>query len=345
MPYLQARDITKRFNGVTALDGAALTVEKGEVLALLGPSGCGKTTLLRILAGLSAPDRGTVTVDGAVLAGPHTFVTPEKRRIGMVFQDRALFPHLTVIKNVSFGLHRSKAARRRAAEILELVGLAHLADRYPEEISGGQAQRVALARALAPRPRVLLFDEPFSNLDTSLRARLRTDVTSLMHELGMTSIFVTHDQEEAFVIGGRVAVMNEGRIVQTGPPAEVYQHPSSPWVASFIGPTNVLDGTASGGQAATAAGPVPLTDPVEGPCRVVVRPEHLAVAPGGRGVVNSVEFYGHDTSYELELDGVKLFARAIAAPLFTPGDRISISYRGPDAAAFASPAAAAARPE
>ena len=342
MPYLQAQDITKNLNGASAVDGASLSVAKGEVLALLGPSGCGKTTLLRILAGLSVPDRGKVELDGAVLAGPNTFVPPQRRSIGMVFQDWALFPHLTVAKNVSFGLHRSATAKERAAEILELVGLPHLAGRYPEELSGGQAQRVAVARALAPRPRVLLFDEPFSSLDTGLRVQLRTDVAALMHEVGMTSIFVTHDQEEAFVIGDRVAVMNEGRIVQTGKPDEVYQHPASPWVASFVGESNVLDGAASGGQAATAVGKVPLTRPVEGPCQVVVRPEHLLLAPGGPGVVSSVEFYGHDTSYELEVDGARLTARTIAAPLFSPGDRVSVSYQGPKAAAFT--AAAAPRP-
>ncbi len=341
MPYLQAQDITKRFNGASAVDGASLAVAKGEVLALLGPSGCGKTTLLRILAGLSAPDRGKVELDGDVLVGPNRFVPPQRRSIGMVFQDWALFPHLTVAKNVSFGLRRSEAPKDRAAEILELVGLPHLAGRYPEELSGGQAQRVAVARALAPRPRVLLFDEPFSSLDAGLRVQLRSDVAALMHEVGMTSVFVTHDQEEAFVIGDRVAVMNEGRVVQTGKPDEVYQHPASPWVASFVGESNVLDGAASGGSAATAVGKVPLTRPVEGPCRVVIRPEHLQLAPGGPGVVASVEFYGHDTSYELEIGGYRLVARAIAAPLFSPGDRVSVAYQGPKAPAFA---AAAPRP-
>ena len=338
MPYLQAQDITKSFDGGCAVDCTSLTVMKGEALALLGPSGCGKTTLLRILAGLSAPDGGKVELDGDVLVGPNTFVPPQRRSIGMVFQDWALFPHLTVAKNVSFGLRRSEAPKDRAAEILELVGLPHLAGRYPEELSGGQAQRVAVARALAPRPRVLLFDEPFSNLDAGLRVQLRTDVAALMQEVGMTSIFVTHDQEEAFVIGDRVAVMNEGRVVQTGKPDEVYQHPATPWVASFVGESNVLDGAASGGQAATAVGKVPLTRPAEGPCRVVVRPEHLLLAPGGPGVVASVEFYGHDTSYELEIGGARLVARAIAAPLFSPGDRVSVSYQGPKAAAFAAAA-------
>ena len=334
MPYVQASDITKRFNGTTALAGVDLTVEKGESLALLGPSGCGKTTLLRVLAGLEAPDRGGVTVAGSTLTDPVTFVPPEKRRIGMVFQDWALFPHLTVARNVAFGLEKVDIGRGRVSETLELVGLSHLADRYPDELSGGQAQRVALARALAPRPRVLLFDEPFSNLDTGLRTRVRADVADLMREVGMTSVFVTHDQEESFVVGDRVAVMREGRIVQVGRPADIYRYPASPWVATFLGAANVLDGMATNGHATTAVGKVPLADSVRGPCRVVVRPEHLLVGQGDQGVVSSVEFYGHDTSYELALNGTTLLARVIAAPQFVPGDAVSVTYSGPEVVAF-----------
>ena len=338
MPYLQARDITKRFNGATAVDGATLTVEQGETLALLGPSGCGKTTLLRILAGLEVPDHGTIRVEDTTLTDRGVFVPPEERRIGMVFQDWALFPHLTVAKNVSFGLGRDEVGRGRGTEALEMVGLSHLANRYPDELSGGQAQRVALARALAPRPRVLLFDEPFSNLDAGMRSRVRTDVASLMREVGMTSIFVTHDQEEAFVVGDRVAVMSEGRIVQVGRPSEVYQYPVSPWVARFLGSANVLNGVATNGHVSTPVGKVRLAGQVRGPCRVVIRPEHLVVGRGDQGVVSSVEFYGHDTSYELAVNGTKLVARVIAAPTFVPGDRVSVAYSGPDVVAFAADA-------
>ena len=334
MPYLQASDIAKRFNGTTALAGVDLTVEEGESLALLGPSGCGKTTLLRILAGLEFPDRGTITVDETTLTNPTTFVPPEKRRIGMVFQDWALFPHLTVARNVAFGLDKAEISRGRVSETLELVGLTHLADRYPDELSGGQAQRVALARALAPRPRVLLFDEPFSNLDTGLRTQVRADVATLMREVGMTSVFVTHDQEESFVVGNRVAVMREGRIVQVGRPGDVYRHPASPWVATFLGEANLLNGVGTNGHAATAVGQVPLLDPVSGPCRVVIRPEHLVVGQGNQGVISAVEFYGHDTSYELAVDGARLLARVIAAPRFVPGDSVSVTYSGPEVVAF-----------
>ena len=195
---------------------------------------------------------------------------------------------------------------------------------------------MAVARALAPRPRVLLFDEPFSNLDTGLRARIRADVAALMREVRMTSIFVTHDQEESFVVGDRVAVMREGRIVQVGPPADVYQNPASAWVATFVGEANVLGGVATNGHASTAVGEVPLAGPVRGPCEVVIRPEYLVVGRGDQGVVSAVEFYGHDTTYQLALNGMNLVARVIAAPDFAPGDRVSVSYAGPGAAAFAS---------
>lgn len=334
MPYLQVSDIKKRFNGAIALDGVDLTVEQGKSLALLGPSGCGKTTLLRILAGLELPDAGSVTVDGARLTGSATFVPPEKRRIGLVFQDWALFPHLTVARNVAFGLDRSEIRSGRVQETLDLVSLTHVAERYPDELSGGQAQRVALARALAPRPRVLLFDEPFSNLDTGLRGKVRADVASLMREVGMTSIFVTHDQEESFVVGDRVAVMRRGAIVQTGRPDEVYQYPASPWVATFLGEANVLGGEAVNGHATTLVGKVSLSRPVRGPCRVVVRPEHLLVSEGDQAVVSAVEFYGHDTSYQLAVAGRTLTARALAAPRFVPGDRVSLAYEGPPVMAF-----------
>lgn len=335
MSYLQANDVAKRFNGTSALAGVDLAVEQGESLALLGPSGCGKTTLLRILAGLEVPDRGDITLEGKTLTGPARFVAPEQRRIGMVFQDWALFPHMTVARNVAFGLGKA-GSNGRVSETLDLVGLSHLADRYPDELSGGQAQRVAVARALAPRPRVLLFDEPFSNLDTGLRTRIRADVAALMREVRMTSIFVTHDQEESFVVGDRVAVMREGRIEQVGRPADVYQNPASSWVATFVGEANVLGGVATNGHVSTAVGEVPLAGPLRGPCEVVIRPEYLVVGRGDQGVVSAVEFYGHDTTYQVALNGTKLVARVIAAPDFAPGDRVSVSYAGPGAAAFAA---------
>lgn len=334
MSYLEARSIAKRFDRTLAVDDVTLVMEQGETLVLLGPSGCGKTTLLRIFAGLTAPDQGTFTIDGETLTGPSRLVPPEKRRIGMVFQDWALFPHMTVAANVAFGLSRSDIEQGRVDRALEMVDLSGVADRYPDAISGGQAQRVALARALAPRPRLLLFDEPFSNLDTELRAKVRSDVAALMNEVGMTSIFVTHDQEEAFVLGDSVVVMRDGGVEQEGRPADLYQFPSSPWVASFLGSANVLRGEASMGIVSTAVGQIALAGEVEGACQVVVRPEYLLIGNGDTGSVESVEFYGHDTSYEVSMNGTKLLVRGMAAPRFRPGDRVSISYSGPSVVAF-----------
>jgi iron(III) transport system ATP-binding protein len=334
MTFVQAAGISKAFDGSGAVDNATISVGRGEALALLGPSGCGKTTLLRILAGLETADGGVVSVDGSVLTGPGVFVPPEERRIGMVFHDWALFPHMTVAKNVAFGLTRREIDGGRVSEVLEMVGLADLVDRYPDELSGGQAQRVALARALAPRPRVLLFDEPFSSLDRELRVQVRSDVAALMRQVGMTSIFVTHDQEEAFILGTRVAVMRHGRIVQTGEPSEVYEYPVSPWVATFVGEANVFGGEAANGTMASPVGLLPLAEEINGACEAVVRPEHLLLGNGDDGVVSAVEFYGHDSSYQVAVNGTSLLVRGIAAPRFRPGDKVSVTYSGPRVMVF-----------
>ena len=333
-PYLDARGLTKRFGKHLAVDGASLAVSEGETLALLGPSGCGKATLLRLLTGLTTADEGRVLLAGEALAGPGIHVPPEQRRVGMVFQDWALFPHLTVEKNVAYGLGPDDIQRGRVDEALELVGLADIGDRYPQDLSGGQAQRVAVARALAPRPRVLLLDEPFSNLDTEFRVKLRSEVAALMREVGMTAVFVTHDQEEAFVVGDQVAVMREGRIIQQGTPTEVYERPASPWLAAFVGEANLIAGVGSGDTADTMLGAVRLSEPAWGPCRVAIRPEHLLIGNGNDGMVTNVEFYGHDTSYGVELGAVSLQVRGMAAPRFGIGDRISLTYSGPDVVAF-----------
>jgi len=332
--YLDARGLTKRFDDYLAVDDASFVVTEGETLALLGPSGCGKTTLLRLLTGLTPADAGSVSLAGEMLTGPDIHVAPERRRVGMVFQDWALFPHLSVEKNVAYGLTADDIALGRAREALDLVGLTDLGDRYPHDLSGGQAQRVAVARALAPRPRVLLLDEPFSNLDTEFRVKLRSEVAGLMREVGMTAVFVTHDQEEAFVVGDQVAVMRSGHILQQGTPAQVYEHPVSSWLATFVGEANLVDAVADGETASTMFGEIRLSAPTWGRCRVAIRPEHLLIGNGTDGLVTGVEFYGHDTSYKVDLSATAVQVRGMAAPRFRAGDRISLTYSGPEVVAF-----------
>jgi iron(III) transport system ATP-binding protein len=324
--------VSKRFDGTPVLADVSLRVEAGSVVALLGPSGCGKTTLLRTIAGLEVADAGTVAVGSRTLSGPGTFVPPERRQVGMVFQDWALFPHLSVAANVAYGLPRAERRSGRVEEALALVGLSGLAERSPGTLSGGQQQRVALARALAPRPAVLLLDEPFSNLDTALRVDVRTEVHRLLGHLGVTTVFVTHDQEEAFVLGDEVAVMRDGAIEQQASPAALYARPASRWVAGFVGDANVVPGTLAAGAADTALGTVPLHDagaPVGSSLDVLVRPEAIGLATGGPARVGLVEFYGHDTVYEVHLPSAQVVrARVAAAPRFATGDHVAVRYVG-----------------
>jgi iron(III) transport system ATP-binding protein len=346
--------VSKAFGGHRVLDGVSLAVESGAMLALLGPSGCGKTTLLRIIAGLESADAGRVTVAGRVLtdAAQGVAVPPESRRIGMVFQDWALFPHLSVARNVAYGLPKNANRREQVERALAMVGLHGMGNRMPSTLSGGQQQRVALARAIAPAPSVLLLDEPFSNLDTVLRVQVRTEVHALLVELGITTIFVTHDQEEAFVLGDEVAVMNDGRIVQSATPADLYRHPANRWVATFVGEANLLRGTvraagAVGGSAVhavaeTVIGSIPVASTsaiAAGEVDVLVRPEQLtASAPGpaepATGVVSLIEYYGHDTVYLVDAGGERLRVRETAEPLFTRGDPVVVRYAGGPAMAY-----------
>lgn len=327
--------IQKQFGNRPVLRGANLHVAPGAVVALLGSSGCGKTTLLRIIAGLEQPDQGTITMGNQVVVGPGGSTAPERRRIGMVFQDWALFPHLDVAGNVGYGLPRKERTASRIESALDLVDLAGLAKRRPGTLSGGQQQRVALARALAPEPRALLLDEPFSNLDSALRVQIRSEIHQLLVELAITTVFVTHDQEEAFVLGDEVAVMAEGVIVQQAPPAELYARPVSPWVASFVGDANLVNAIALGDLAETAAGPVKLTTQSDGPVIVLLRPEELRLADGGDAVVELTEFHGHDTVYLVRpLQGPMLRVRAGSIPTHRRGDRVTVTYAGTGAVSY-----------
>ncbi len=253
------RGLSVELGDLQAVRDASLDVEAGRVLALLGPSGCGKTTLLRAIAGLQRPTTGSIMIGDQVVCGDGTFVAPEHRRVGMVFQDGGLFPHLTVEQNVRFGLRDHDQPARRVAEMLGLVGMTDFADRMPGTLSGGQRQRIAVARALAPAPSVLLLDEPFSALDAGMRTQIRREVKRLLATLGITTIVVTHDQEEAFAMGEQIAVMADGAIEQVGSPSELYESPASPWVAAFVGDGVRVDGVVSDGVITSPFGRLPAT--------------------------------------------------------------------------------------
>ena len=325
---IEARGLAKRFGEVTALAGFDLEVEEGQTLTLLGPSGCGKTTALRVIAGFERPDAGEVAVGGVEVAGPGLHVPPERRRVGMVFQDYALFPHMSVASNVAYGIANTdgvKRVRARVSEVLELVGLSGTEKRLPNELSGGQQQRVALARALAPRPAVILLDEPFSNLDASLRQRVRREVKAILEEARATALFVTHDQEEALSLSDLVAVMRDGRVVQVASPPELYRIPSDPWVAGFLGDADFIPAKASRGQVETIAGT--FTTPHEGRVLVMFRPERvlLAAQQDGEAMVVSREFFGHDQLVTVSLgDGTRIRSRLGPAPDLKPGERVAV---------------------
>jgi len=297
------RDVTVGFGGVTALRDVSLSIREGEFFTLVGPSGCGKTTTLRTIAGFESPDAGTVEIGGADVAGR----PPEDRGVGIVFQNYALFPHMSVRENVAYGLRFRDPPGgvdpdERVAELLELVDMAGTGDRDPGSLSGGQQQRIALARALAPGPEVLLLDEPLSALDARLRERLRVDVREIQQDLSITTVYVTHDQAEALAVSDRLAVVQDGRVEQVGPPETVYRDPASRFVAEFLGDNNVLDGVAEDGRVAVEGPGGTVAFDVEGalpptgrPVAVSIRPENITLGPGSvtlSATVETVEFLG-----------------------------------------------------
>ena len=295
--------LAKAYGDTPVLDDVALTVPRGSLTAVLGPSGCGKTTLLRLVAGFERPDGGTIIVGGRTVAGPGVHLPPELRRVGVVPQEGALFPHLSVGNNVAFGLDRGDRKSGRVQEVLRLVGLEELGDRMPHELSGGQQQRVAVARALAPRPALVLLDEPFSALDAGLRADLRSDVRHAVAVDGATALLVTHDQQEALSTADFIAVLRDGRVVQMAPPAVLYREPADLGVAAFVGESVVLDGVAGPDGVRTLLGELPVSGPSAGdgtPVLVLLRTEQLLLGDPGRSdgvaaVVRSAVFTGADS--------------------------------------------------
>jgi iron(III) transport system ATP-binding protein len=331
--------LDRSFAGKPVLAGVALDVADGEIMAVLGPSGCGKTTLLRIVAGFLGPDSGSVCFDGQPVATPDVQVAPQRRRVGYVPQEGALFPHLDVRGNVLFGLPRAQRTPDRLTDLLDLCDLpGDVADRYPHQLSGGQQQRVALARALAPRPGVVLLDEPFSSLDASLRITAGRAVTRVLRAAGTTALLVTHDQGEALSLADRVAVMRGGRIAQVAAPAALYRSPLDPEVAAFVGGATVLPADLHGDTATCALGDVRLApalpgDPRGGRATVMVRPEQIKLSSPDAGpvvaVVEEVAFYGSYATVRLDLDGVvEAVARVDVSRMPTPGDKVAVSVEG-----------------
>jgi iron(III) transport system ATP-binding protein len=335
---LVVRGLAKSFGPTRVLRGLDLTVPEGQLCAVLGPSGCGKTTLLRIVAGFEAPDAGTVALDGRVVSRPGGCLPPERRRVGVVPQEGALFPHLTVAGNVGFGLSRAQRRSGRVLQMLELVGLAGYAERMPTELSGGQQQRVAVARALAPDPALVLLDEPFSALDTGLRAAVREDVRSALRMAGATAVLVTHDQQEALSIADTVAVMREGVVVQAATPSTLYSAPGDVGVATFVGEAVVLPAVFRAGRADTVLGALAVRG-INGhnggavPGQVVIRPEQVLLGAPDRGVparVRGTTYYGHDALVQLELadEAVVVHARSHGHEVVPDGALVGLRVAG-----------------
>ncbi len=331
--FLAVENVNKCFGETLCVEIGHMHVYEGEVLALLGPSGCGKTTTLRLIAGLETPDSGRIALAGREVSSEHVFVPPEKRKLGLVFQDYALFPHLTVAQNIRFGLQKIKGdIEARVQEMLGLTRLSRLSHRFPHELSGGEQQRTALARCLAPYPHMLLLDEPFSSLDASLRKDLRAEVREILRETQITTVLVTHDQEEALSMSDRLAVMLHGSVQQVGTPRELYWSPIREDIAHFMGEANLLPGRASGHEVECVLGRLPIQQKMEGPVQVMLRPEtiHVNLSHEGRpGRVLDIEFYGHDQILNIELDsGERLLARRDAIQPFLPGQQVAVQPAG-----------------
>jgi iron(III) transport system ATP-binding protein len=357
MRQLAVTGLHKAFGAHPVLTGLDLEVPAGTFTAILGPSGSGKTTLLRLLAGFEQPDDGTITIGDRLVDGPGTHLPPERRKIGYVPQEGALFPHLSVASNVGFGLPARERHGPRATELLDAVGLTGMGGRYPHQLSGGQQQRVALARALAIRPEVVLLDEPFASLDAHMRASVRADVQRICQAAGTTAILVTHDQDEALSMADRIAVLRDGRIVQYAAPQDLYSRPADPALARFVGDANLLDGYLAAGPDGTAVDTILGRLPLEPACAVpagsgrvtvLIRPEQLELVAAGppgaerpagdqsgclAGHVVACEYYGHDAVVRVQPDGRavgdQVIVRTAGGPQLPTGARVMVSARGP----------------
>jgi iron(III) transport system ATP-binding protein len=349
MTSLIISGVHKSYGATPVLHGVDLRVEPGTLTAILGASGVGKTTLLRAIAGFETVDAGSITLDGMVVDDGRRRVSAQHRRIGYVPQDGALFPHLTVRGNVAFALPRRERRGRAADEVLDLVGLRDLQNRYPHQLSGGQQQRVALGRALASRPRLVLLDEPFSSLDASLRAAVRAEVLGVLRETGTTAILVTHDQDEALSSADRVAIMRDGRITQEDTPREIYQRPVDPETAAFIGTANLVAGTYDGGHVTTPLGQHVLNPgqhtPAPGRVTVLIRPEQLQLCPVQPGTLTAqvadCSYYGHDALLTVRPEHAgdlgELRARTDSPDPPEPGSMVTLAVHGCVAAWSAHP--------
>lgn len=350
MALIEVKSVVKKYGDFTALRGINLSVEEGEFLCLLGPSGCGKTTLMRSIAGLESIEGGSISVGGNLYSEPGFMLPPERRKLGMVFQSYALWPHMTVHKNIAYtlktnGWPKAKVSDR-ITEVLDLVGLHGLDQRYPAQLSGGQMQRVALARSIAPEPRVLLFDEPLSNLDSKLREKMRFELRRIQQSVGITAIYVTHDQSEAMVVADRIALLSDGQVQQMGSATDLYEEPSSPFAADFMGVTNFVDAdvVSASGTSATFRWPGGvevdgmLVDRLVGASRVVtaVRPEHVIVRrdrPAERsevtqlpGTIDEVVYLGHLSEVYVRVGDTRLRSQMVPEQTdgWSPGTQVVV---------------------
>ncbi len=333
---IELKNVSKRYAGGVgpAVDSLNLAVKHGEIISILGPSGCGKTTTLRLIAGLDRPDEGEIILGGKTAAGRGVFVQPERRNIGMVFQDLALFPNMTVRENVAFGLHGFEKGRKEKIVdlMLGMVGLFGMAERYPHQLSGGQQQRVALARALAPCPIVVLLDEPFSNLDADMRVQMRAEVHRILHEANATAIFVTHDQEEAFTMADKVAVMREGRIEQVDVPERIYHAPATKFVADFVGQADFIKGKINGSVIITEIGEFAnVTKHLDGrEVELMIRPDDVGIAKDDKGIgfIISRNFKGSENLYSVQLpSGAVVHSSQASTVVYDEGTRVKLSIK------------------